>query len=80
MRNVALRALRVLAEFVVAGGFTQGIDAWVLDLDPGWQLTVLAVTQLTIAFAQAYLEEQGVIPTIFGPTPGRESSSAAPPR
>jgi hypothetical protein len=76
MRNVVLRALRVLAQFVVAGGRTRAIDAWVVDRDPAWQLTVLALTQLVIAFAQAYLEDQGVIPTVFNPTPRHPDSSA----
>ncbi len=72
MRRLALRALRVLAQVVVAGGFTRVIDAWVVDLNSAWQLTVLALTQLTVAFAQAYLEEHGAIPAIFRPTLGSQ--------
>lgn len=76
MRGLNLRALRVLAQFLVAGGFTRAIDAWVVNLDPAWQLTVLALTQLTIAFAQAFLEEQGVIPTVFKPAPHSRNKPA----
>lgn len=83
MRHLTFRALRVLAQFMVAGGFTRAIDAWVVDLDLAWQLTVLALTQLAVAFAQAYLEEQGVIPSVFmsdpdsrrGPSPNRHDAS-----
>jgi hypothetical protein len=57
MRRFLTRLLRILAQFVVAGGFTQAVDAWVVSLVPAWQLTVLAVSQLTIAASQFYLDE-----------------------
>jgi hypothetical protein len=65
MRRFALRVLRILAQFIVAGGFTRAIDAWVGPLDPGWQLTVLAITQFVVAMAQAFLEDQGILPPIL---------------
>ena len=57
-RTPSTRALRVLAQFLVAGGLVRAVDAWVVDLDRAWQLTVLAATQLAIAYAQAWLEDQ----------------------
>ena len=65
MRRFTLRVLRILAQFIVAGGFTRAIDAWVGPLDPAWQLTVLAITQIVVATAQAFLEDQGILPPIL---------------
>jgi hypothetical protein len=34
-------ALSVVAQFVVAGGFTRAIDAWVVDHAPHWHPLLL---------------------------------------
>jgi len=63
---------RVVAQFLVAGGFTRAVDAWIVDLEPRWQLTVLALAQLAIAFGQAYLADE--------PSARRVRASVAGPR
>ncbi|MDP9472118.1 MAG: hypothetical protein M3Q71_15860 [Chloroflexota bacterium] len=64
MNDASRRALRTLAQFVVAGGFTAMVDAYIVGLDTGEKATVLAVAQLVVTFAQNYLEDLGSIPAI----------------
>ncbi len=64
MNDASRRALRTLAQFVVAGGFTAMIDAYIVNLGTGEQATVLALSQLVITFAQNYLEDLGAIPSV----------------
>jgi hypothetical protein len=62
MRCFIWRVRRALAQVIVAGGCTRVIDAWVVSLEPAWQLAVLAGTLLTIAIAQVFLDDQGAVP------------------
>lgn len=51
MNSDARRTLRVFARFLVAGGLTKAVDAWIVGLDVTWQRTVTAVLQVLIALA-----------------------------
>jgi hypothetical protein len=72
MNDATRRALRTLAQFVVAGGFTEAINAFLVDLDPAQKMAILAVLQLVVSFAQNYLEDIGAIPAALKapPSPG----------
>ncbi len=65
MNDATRRALRTLAQFIVAGGFTQVIDAYVTDLDGVNKLLVLAGVQLVVTFSQNYLEDHTAFPAVL---------------
>jgi hypothetical protein len=52
------RILRVFARFLVAGGLTKAVDAWIIGLDARWQLLVMATMQFFVALALYYLVDQ----------------------
>lgn len=67
------RALEVFARFLVAGGLTKAIDAWIVGLDLAWQLSVAAFTQFVVTLALTYLIDQAKEGS--EPRHGRKSSS-----
>jgi hypothetical protein len=64
MNRATRRVLRVLIQFVVAGGLTEVVDAWVVELSLAWRVAVLVLVQLAVAVTQTLLEDRGTIPPV----------------
>ncbi len=77
MNDASRRALRTLLQFIVAGGFTEVISTFVVDLDATQKLLVLALTQLVVTFAQNYLEDNTNAPAILK-APASQGQNPAP--
>ena len=77
MNDASRRALRTLFQFIVAGGFTEVINQFVVDLDGTQKLLVLAVSQLVVTFAQNYLEDNTSTPALLK-APASEGQNPAP--
>ena len=59
MNDAKRRALRTALQFVVAGGLTAVVNAWIIDLSQAWQVTITGLMTVAVSWAQNELEELG---------------------
>lgn len=59
------KALRAIAQLIVSGGLTAGVNQFADGLSPNGKLLVLAAFMVLTTFAQNYLEDVGTIPELL---------------
>ncbi|RJO63699.1 MAG: hypothetical protein C4523_19665 [Myxococcales bacterium] len=66
MNDAKRRAARTGLQFIVAGGLTAIVNAWIVDLSQAWQVTITGLLTVAVSWAQNELEELGVPAVLKG--------------